>query len=88
VVISAQTALFEDQPIRRVYDEATETWWFSVIDIVRVLTPQANAIVARKYWNKLKQRLCDEGSELVTNCHQLKLTAAGGRVRHPHQSHS
>jgi len=82
VAISAQTALFEDQPIRRVYDEATETWFFSVVDIVRVLTRQADATVARKYWNKLKQRLRDEGSELVTNCHQLKLTWAGYRDAH------
>jgi hypothetical protein len=81
VDISAQTALFEDQPIRRVYDEATETWFFSVVDIVRVLTRQADATVARKYWNKLKQRLRDEGSELVTNCHQLKLTAEDGKLR-------
>jgi len=81
MAISAQTALFENQPIRRVYDEATETWWFSVVDIVRVLTQQADSIVARKYWNKLKQRLRDEGSELVTNCHQLKLTAEDGKQR-------
>ena len=79
--ISAQTALFENQPIRRVYDEATETWYFSVVDIVRVLTQQADSTVARKYWNKLKQRLRDEGSELVTNCHQLKLTAEDGKQR-------
>ena len=81
VAISAQTALFENQPIRRVYDVATETWWFSVVDIVRVLTQQADATVARKYWNKLKQRLHEEGSELVTNCHQLKLTAEDGKQR-------
>jgi hypothetical protein len=81
VAISAQTALFENQPIRRIYDEATDTWFFSVVDIVRVLTQQADATVARKYWNKLKQRLRDEGSELVTNCHQLKLTAEDGKQR-------
>ena len=71
--ISAHSALFENQPIRRVYDAATETWFFSVVDIVRVLTQQADSTVARKYWNKLKQRLHEEGSQLVTNCHQLKL---------------
>jgi hypothetical protein len=81
VANSAQTALFENQPIRRVYDKATETWWFSVVDIVRVLTQQADVTVARKYWNKLKQRLRDEGSELVTNCHQLKLMAEDGKQR-------
>ena len=77
----AHSALFENQPIRRVYDKATETWWFSVVDIVRVLTQQADVTVARKYWNKLKQRLRDEGSELVTNCHQLKLMAEDGKQR-------
>jgi len=79
--VSPHSALFENQPIRRVYEEATETWWFSVVDIIRVLTQQADATVARKYWNKLKQRLRAEGSELVTNCHQLKLTAEDGKQR-------
>ena len=79
VAISAHTALFENQPIRRVYDEAMETWWFSVVDVVRVLTQQPDATVARKYWNKLKQRLHEEGSQLVTNCHQLKLPASDGK---------
>jgi hypothetical protein len=77
----APSVLFENQPIRRVYDEATETWWFSVVDIVRILTQQPDATVARKYWNKLKQRLRSEGSELVTHCHQLKLTAEDGKQR-------
>jgi hypothetical protein len=79
--MSAHTALFENQPIRRVYDEATDTWWFSVIDIIRVLTQQSDATVARKYWNKLKQRLRADGSQLVTNCHQLKLIAEDGKQR-------
>ncbi|VAW87123.1 Prophage antirepressor [hydrothermal vent metagenome] len=74
-------ALFEDYQIRRVYDEETETWWFSVIDIVQVLTQQADYQTARKYWNKLKQRLDKEGSQLVTNCHQLKMTATDGKQR-------
>lgn len=73
--------LFEDYPIRRVYDEDAEIWWFSVIDIVQVLTQQPNQQTARKYWNKLKQRLTAEGSQLVTNCHQLKMTAADGKQR-------
>jgi hypothetical protein len=77
----APSVLFENQPIRRVYDETTETWWFSVVDIVRILTQQPDATVARKYWNKLKQRLRAEGSELVTHCHQLKLTAEDGKQR-------
>ncbi|MBS0589816.1 MAG: hypothetical protein JSR65_04175 [Proteobacteria bacterium] len=74
-----EVALFESHPIRRVYDEAAEVWWFSVIDIVQVLTQQPDYQTARKYWNKLKERLRKEGSESVTNCHRLKLPAADGK---------
>lgn len=74
-------AQFEEHAIRRSYDETTETWWFSVVDIVQVLTQQLDSTTARKYWNKLKERLGKEGSQLVTNCHQLKLTAADGKQR-------
>jgi hypothetical protein len=70
---------FDGQSIRRVYDEDTETWWFSVVDVVQVLTQQADYQTARKYWNKLKERLGKEGSESVTNCHRLKLPAADGK---------
>lgn len=63
------------------YDEDTETRWFSVVDIVQVLTQQADYQTARKYWNKLKERLDKEGSQLVTNCHQLKMTASDGKQR-------
>ena len=76
-----QSALFENHEIRRVYDESTETWFFSVIDIVQVLTQQSDYQTARKYWNKLKERLDKEGSQLVTNCHQLKMTAEDGKQR-------
>ncbi|MEN9984633.1 MAG: hypothetical protein RI925_135 [Pseudomonadota bacterium] len=72
---------FDGQSIRRVYDEDTETWWFSVVDVVQVLTQQANDLSARKYWNQLKRRLDKEGSQLVTSCHQLKMPAADGRQR-------
>ncbi len=72
-------AIFEDYNIRRIYDEKTEVWFFSVIDIVKVLTQQADFQKARKYWNKLKERLVAEGSESVTNCHQLKLEASDGK---------
>jgi len=72
-------SLFEDYQIRRVYDEASEIWWFSVIDIVQVLTQQTDYQTSRKYWNKLKQRLTKEGSQTVTNCNQLKLPAADGK---------
>ena len=72
-------AEFDGQSIRRVFDEDTETWWFSVVDVVQVLTQQADYQTARKYWNKLKERLDKEGSESVTNCHRLKLPAADGK---------
>ena len=74
-------AIFEDYKICRVYDEASETWYFSVIDIIRALVQQPDFQKARKYWNKLKERLQKEGSQLVTNCHQLKMTADDGRMR-------
>lgn len=74
-----QPILFEDYKIRRVYDEEKETWWFSVVDIIQVLTQQPDYQTARKYWNKLKERLSKEGSQLVTNCHQWKMLAADGK---------
>lgn len=70
--------LFEQQQIRSVWDETQEKWYFSVVDIVQVLT---ESIDGRKYWNKLKQRLKEEGNETVTNCHQLKLKASDGKMR-------
>ena len=73
--------LYEDQPIRTAWDEEAEEWYFSIVDVVRVLTEQVDPLKARKYWNKLKQRLNDEGSELVTNCHQLKMTDQDGKRR-------
>ena len=77
----SEVALFESQPIRRVYDEATEVWWFSVIDIVQVLTQQPDYQAARNYWKVLKNRLAKEGSQVVTDCNQLKLTAPDGKQR-------
>ncbi len=74
-----QPAIFEDHEIRRVYDEETETWWFSVIDIVQVLTQQADYQASRNYWKVLKNRLNKEGSESVTKCNRLKLPAADGK---------
>jgi DNA-damage-inducible protein D len=74
--MKSELVVFEGHEIRRVYDEHTETWWFSVVDIIRVLTQQPDFKTARKYWNKLKERLAKEGSQLVTNRHQLKMPAA------------
>ena len=72
-------AVFEDFKIRRVYDDKSETWYFSVVDIIAALIQQPDYQMARKYWNKLKERLKKEGSQSVTNCHQLKLEAADGK---------
>ena len=72
-------AVFEEREIRRVYDEKTETWWFSVVDIIQVLTQQPDYRAARNYWKVLKNRLSTEGSQSVTNCNQLKLPAADGK---------
>jgi hypothetical protein len=65
--------LFKEKEVRRHWDEEQEFWYFSVVDIVAVLTNQYDAQRARKYWNKLKERLKKEGNETVTNCHQLKM---------------
>lgn len=75
------STLFEQHQIRRLYDEATETWWFSINDIIQALIQQPDYQTARKYWNKLKERLAKEGSQLVTNCHQLKMPADDGKMR-------
>lgn len=72
-------AVFEQYNIRRVYDETAELWYFSVVDIIQALLQQPDYQIARKYWNKLKERLKAEGSQTVTNCHQLKMTADRGK---------
>jgi hypothetical protein len=71
--------IFEDYKIRRLYDEETETWYFSLIDIIQVLTQQTDFQTARNYWNVLKNRLKKEGSQSLTNCKRLKLEAADGK---------
>lgn len=73
--------LFEEQPIRTAWDEENEEWYFSIVDVVAVLTESRDYNSGRKYWNKLKQRMKNEGNELVTNCHQLKMKAADGKRR-------
>lgn len=72
---------FNDFAIRRVFDEEKQLWYFSVTDVIRALLQQADYQTARKYWNKLKSRINQEGSETVTNCHQLKLVAEDGKQR-------
>ena len=76
-----QIKLFEEKKVRAVYDDVEEKWYFSIVDVCGVLTESKDALTARKYWNKLKQRLKEEGNETVTNCHQLKLQAADGKMR-------
>ncbi len=68
--------LFESLRVRVVWDDVQEKYFFSVVDVVQILT---ESVDGRKYWNKLKQRLKEEGNESVTNCHQLKLQAADGK---------
>jgi len=80
--MSGELTFFDGFKIRRIYDEQTETWFFSVVDIVQVLIQQPDYQTARKYWNKLRERLVKEGSESVTNCHRLKMTAADGKNYH------
>ena len=74
--------LFEDKRIRTAWDEEREEWYFSIVDVVAVLTDQPTQRGASNYWAKLKQRLKEEGAEqLLTNCQQLKLTAEDGKRR-------
>ena len=73
--------LFEQRKVRTVWDDQEEKWYFSIVDVCAVLTDSKDILTARKYWNKLKQRLKEEGNETVTNCHQLKLLAADGKMR-------
>ena len=72
-------ALFKGKEVRRIIYK--NEWWFSVVDIVQALVDQPDDQSARKYWNKLSQRLRDEGSEVVTFCHRLKMEAADGKMR-------
>ena len=72
-------AIFEKHEIRRIYDEKTQTCFFFVVDIIQVLTQQPDYKTAQNYWEVLKHRLNKEGSQVVTNCNQLKLLAADGK---------
>jgi DNA-damage-inducible protein D len=77
--VNNNLAIFEDYKIRRSYDDQTEIWHFSVIDIIQVLTQQPDYQTVRNYWKVLKNRLKKEGSESVTKCNRLKLEAADGK---------
>lgn len=69
--------LFENKKVRTLWDKDTEEWYFSVVDVVEVLTDSQNP---RKYWSVLKTRLKNEGSELATNCSQLKMPSSDGKM--------
>ena len=73
--------LFQDQSIRTHWDEDKEKWFFSIVDVVAVLTEQKNHQGARNYWKVLKHRLINEGNETVTNCNRLKMIAKDGKMR-------
>lgn len=73
--------LFEEKKVRSLWSEDEEKWYFSIVDIIAILTDQNDFQKARKYWNKLKERLKTEGNETVTNSHQLKMIAEDGKMR-------
>ncbi|MBR3382834.1 MAG: Bro-N domain-containing protein [Clostridia bacterium] len=72
---------FENRPIRTAWDEEKEEWYFSIVDVVGILTDQPDTDGARNYWKVLKNRLKNEGSELVTNCNRLKMPSQDGKNR-------
>lgn len=74
--------LFEQKKVRTVWDEEKQEWFFSIVDVCGVLTDQPSHERARNYWKVLKNRLSKEGSELVTSCNRLKLTAEDGKARY------
>lgn len=73
--------VFHDKKIRTVWDDEQEKWYFSIVDVIAVLTDSVDYQTARNYWKVLKNRLSKEGNETVTNCNQLKMQAADGKMR-------
>ena len=73
--------LFESKQIRSLWNDNEEKWYFSIIDVIEILTDQPNHQGARNYWKVLKSRLLKEGNETVTNCNRLKMLAADGKMR-------
>jgi len=76
-----QILLFEEKQVRNVWDSEAEKFWFSVVDVIGILTDQPTQRGATFYWSKLKERLSAEGAELLTNCQQLKMEASDGKMR-------
>ena len=75
---SGNIQLFEEKKVRTIWNQAEEKWYFSIVDVISVLT---ESVDANAYWRKLKQRLKEEGNETVTNCHALKMKAVDGKMR-------
>ena len=73
--------LFEERKVRTVWDDTEEKWYFSIVDVVAILTDSKDYQTARNYWKVLKNRLKKEGNETVTNCNRLKMLAADGKMR-------
>ena len=75
---NTQIKMFENRKVRTVWDKESEEWYFSVVDVISVLTDSKDPAA---YWRKLKQRLKEEGNETVTNCHALKMLASDSKFR-------
>ena len=73
-----QIKLFEDKKVRSLWSDQDEQWYFSVVDVIAILT---ESLDANAYWRKLKQRLKEEGNQTVTNCHGLKMQAIDGKMQ-------
>ena len=73
--------IFDEKQVRTLWDGDKEEWYVSIVDVIQILADSKDYQTARKYWNKLKQRLKEEGNQTVTNCHQLKMKASDGKMR-------
>ena len=73
--------LFEEKQVRSIWDDNEEKWYFSIVDVMEILTEQVDHQGARNYWKVLKNRLLKEGNETVANCNRLKMMAADGKMR-------
>lgn len=79
--VSTSIKLFEDKRVRTAWNEDEEEWYFSIVDVISILTDQETVRGASTYWAVLKKRIKAEGSELLTNCKQLKMPASDGKMR-------
>jgi len=84
----SKVKLFQEQSIRSHWDDEQEQWYFSIVDVISILTEQKDHQGARNYWKVLKHRLVKEGNETVTNCNRLKMLAADGKMRKTDVAHT